>query len=80
MVAVLHSAATGSQESNDKLGCGDEILPRSNALTPALTAIKVRLELQSIEFRWLSGVEAKGTPVSGQFASTPLSERLTEWR
>jgi len=35
--------------------------------------------LQSIGFRWLSGVEAKGTRVGGRFASTPLSERLTQW-
>jgi hypothetical protein len=30
-------------------------------------------------FRWPGGVEAKGTQAGGQFASTPLSERLTEW-
>jgi hypothetical protein len=42
-------------------------------------AMKVKLELQGVGFRWLSGVEAKGTLFGGQFASTPLSERLIEW-
>jgi len=51
-----------------------------NPLTPTLTAIKARLERQGVGFRWLSGVEAKGTPAVGQFASTPLSERLTQWQ
>jgi len=41
------------------------------------TAIKSRLELQSVGFRWLSGVEANGTQVGGQFASTPLSKQRT---
>jgi len=43
----------------------------------SVTAIKLRRERQSLGFRWLSGVEAKGTQGGGQFASTPLSERLT---
>ncbi len=43
----------------------------------SVTAIKLRRERQSLGFRWLSGVEANGTQGGGQFASTPLSERLT---
>ena len=38
---------------------------------------RVRLERPGLGFRWLSGVEARGTPAAGRFASTPLSERLT---
>ncbi|MFM8445707.1 MAG: hypothetical protein ACKN9W_20495, partial [Methylococcus sp.] len=41
-----------------------------------LTATSVRLEWPGFGFHWLSGVEANGTPVASQFASTPLSERL----
>jgi len=54
------------------IDAGDGSLPPSS-----LTANKLRRERQSLGFRWLSGVEAKGTQGGGQFASTPLSERLT---
>jgi len=52
----------------------------ANVRTRITAAMKSRLEWQRVGFRWLSGVEANGTQVSGQFASTPLSERITEWQ
>jgi len=80
MLVKRHSAVHGAglfANTHALLFPHDARMARCDGPGQASTAIKLRRERQSLGFRWLSGVEAKGTQGGGQFASTPLSERLT---
>ena len=67
---VRQSHDGGEVDSVDSTWCERGWDARAHELW--LTAIRVRLERPGLGFPWLSGVEADGTPVAGQFASTPL--------